>query len=225
MKWLAIKAINFYQKFISPYKGFNCTHRVATGETSCSGYGKKVIQRFGLMVGLKLLNRRFYDCSWHSKQLKKLLETQNKNQGQYKVYRPVSGYKLNQGGFVDCDCPSDCDLPSCDIPSCEAPSCDIPSCDMPIMGDCLPDFGSGLNRACFFLNIVDCMPNDCCVGNAKRTPQFQEKRDTRNEGMYFKPQEHETENLKKEDTDTEKEKEKEISLKKSKDIGEVDSPE
>lgn len=104
--WLAIKAINFYQKFISPYKGFNCAHRVATGESGCSAYGKKVINRFGFFTGFKLLERRFYDCSWHAKNLKKIQEDQ------YKIYRPVTGYKLQQGGFVDADC-GGCDAPDC----------------------------------------------------------------------------------------------------------------
>lgn len=162
MTWLAVKAINFYQKFISPYKGFSCAHRVATGETSCSGYGKKVIHRFGVIVGIKLLNRRFYDCSWHAKQLKKLREAQKPITTQYKAYRPIGGARNSQAGFVDCDCPSDCDIPSCDLPDC----------------DC------GSNKCVSSLDFCDCMPDGCDSKSKKHNAKFEEKRNSRNESMY-----------------------------------------
>jgi len=59
---LALAAIRFYQRFVSPYKGFSCALRVATGGASCSAYGHAVIARFGLVRGLGLLQRRFELC-------------------------------------------------------------------------------------------------------------------------------------------------------------------
>jgi uncharacterized protein len=59
---LALAAIRFYQRFISPYKGFSCALRAATGGDSCSAYGHAVIARFGLVRGLGLLQRRFELC-------------------------------------------------------------------------------------------------------------------------------------------------------------------
>ena len=59
---LALAAIRFYQRFVSPYKGFSCALRVATGGASCSAYGHAVIARFGLLRGLGLLQRRFELC-------------------------------------------------------------------------------------------------------------------------------------------------------------------
>lgn len=180
--WMALKAINFYQKFISPYKGFNCAHRVATGETGCSGYGKKVIKRFGFFTGFKLLNRRFYDCSWHAKNLRKIKEEQE----QYKIYRPVSGYKLQQGGFVDCDCGG----------------CDMPNCDFPDVGDCVPDCKPGKLFSAF--DCLDCVPDDCGDFNKKKhTEEFKEKREKRNQNKYDNSQEKNAEplSLKKEETE------------------------
>lgn len=165
MTWLAIKAINFYQKYISPYKGFRCAHGIATGEISCSGYGKKVIKKFGLFTGLKLLNRRFYDCSWHAKQLNKIKDFAKDNV--YKVYRPATGYRLNQGGFVDCDCGG-----------CDAPSCDMPSCNV---GDCIPDINCKKIDVCDALDFLDCF-DDC--GSNKNSKEFQEKRNKKNEMQY-----------------------------------------
>lgn len=59
---LALAAIRFYQRVVSPYKGFFCALRVATGGASCSAYGHAVIARFGLARGLGLLQRRFALC-------------------------------------------------------------------------------------------------------------------------------------------------------------------
>jgi uncharacterized protein len=59
---LALAAIRFYQRFVSPYKGFSCALRVATGGASCSAYGYAVIARFGLLRGLGLQQRRFELC-------------------------------------------------------------------------------------------------------------------------------------------------------------------
>lgn len=159
MTWLALKAIKFYQKFISPYKGFNCAHRVATGEVGCSGYGKKVIARFGLMKGIKLLNRRFYDCGWHAKHLQEMMKAKttmkyNRSAG----YSMQNGRLVKQGGFVDCDC-GGCDLPDCDMPSCKK---------------CSPTF-------------LDCVPDSCdCGGDNKKrhSKEFQEKRNKRNEKRH-----------------------------------------
>jgi putative component of membrane protein insertase Oxa1/YidC/SpoIIIJ protein YidD len=59
---LALAAIRCYQTVVSPYKGFSCALRVATGGASCSEYGYAVIARFGLSRGLGLLQRRFELC-------------------------------------------------------------------------------------------------------------------------------------------------------------------
>lgn len=98
---IALKSIKLYQTYISPYKGFSCAHRVSTNETSCSVYGARVIKRYGLFTGYKLLNRRFYDCSWHAKKIKTSYLLRN-SRNRY------------QRGLIDCDCSPDCDyIPDC----------------------------------------------------------------------------------------------------------------
>jgi putative component of membrane protein insertase Oxa1/YidC/SpoIIIJ protein YidD len=58
----ALRAIRGYQRYLSPYKGFSCAYRCATGRDGCSGYGYRVIDRFGLGPGLALLRRRLHRC-------------------------------------------------------------------------------------------------------------------------------------------------------------------
>jgi putative component of membrane protein insertase Oxa1/YidC/SpoIIIJ protein YidD len=137
MKNLSLFLINFYQKYISPYKGFNCAYRVATGEIGCSGYGKKVISRFGFKTGYSLLQRRFEECKCSSEELKKDFIQKPVNK---RIVHPKFG---SQGGFVDC---GGCDVPHCDLPSCDSP-CDSPSdlCDFAECCD-IPDCGSKNKR-------------------------------------------------------------------------------
>ena len=59
---LALRAIRAYQRTLSPRKGFHCAYRSATVRDGCSGYGYRVIQRFGVMAGMALLRRRLRLC-------------------------------------------------------------------------------------------------------------------------------------------------------------------
>ncbi len=62
MQRLALAAIRFYQRRISPHKGFCCAYRVHTGGASCSTLGYRAIRRFGIWRGLTLLRRRLAKC-------------------------------------------------------------------------------------------------------------------------------------------------------------------
>jgi putative component of membrane protein insertase Oxa1/YidC/SpoIIIJ protein YidD len=54
--------VNFYQRFISPYKGYVCSHRVLHGKASCSQYVKEVLLQNNILTAVKLSKRRFSDC-------------------------------------------------------------------------------------------------------------------------------------------------------------------
>jgi uncharacterized protein len=99
---LALAAIRFYQRHVSPHKGFSCALRVATGGASCSAYGHAVIARFGLRRGLGLLQRRLDLCG-HV----------HMRTHPHPHPRPPPHPRLkHQRG-------------SCDVPACDAP-CDLP---------------------------------------------------------------------------------------------------
>lgn len=116
-KALALAAIRFYQKSISPRKGFCCAYAAHTGRGSCSALGYRAISRYGVWRGLAVLDARLEKC------------------GQAHRRRLPRGALGRQAGFLDCggcDAPN-CDLPgSCDAPGCDLPGgCDVPSCDLP----------------------------------------------------------------------------------------------
>lgn len=58
----AIAAINGYQRYLSPHKGFSCAHRVLHGGESCSQHIKQAIATKGLLAAVQLSKQRFADC-------------------------------------------------------------------------------------------------------------------------------------------------------------------
>lgn len=116
MKTLALSAIGFYQRHLSPYKGFRCAYCAYTGNASCSAFGARAIRRYGVWDGLAVLNGRLRKCGVA-----------------FRRYRPPPPLPLlvkpNQAG--ECDLPCDC--------SCEPPSpsslCDM-ACDCADAKDC-----------------------------------------------------------------------------------------
>ncbi|MFD0913181.1 membrane protein insertion efficiency factor YidD [Methylophilus luteus] len=119
MQSLALYAIRFYQRFISPYKGFHCAYRYHTGHASCSALGFRAIQRYGVIDGCIVLRKRLYRCgvSHHRYSPPRL--------------RP---HRLQRG---DCDmvcnlpCDHECKMPNLrSCPFFEALQCaDVCSCD------------------------------------------------------------------------------------------------
>ncbi len=58
----AAELITIYQRYISPYKGFRCAHRVHHGGRSCSAYAKGMVHSHGLGAAIPLIRQRFADC-------------------------------------------------------------------------------------------------------------------------------------------------------------------
>jgi putative component of membrane protein insertase Oxa1/YidC/SpoIIIJ protein YidD len=60
---LAVDLIGLYQRWISPVKGFSCAlRRWRPRRQSCSAFGRRAIERFGLVPGVRLIQRRFDRC-------------------------------------------------------------------------------------------------------------------------------------------------------------------
>jgi len=63
MKYFCIALISFYQRFLSPYKGFNCAHQVLHQTGSCSNAIKALIDEKGLYKALPEIKERFRECT------------------------------------------------------------------------------------------------------------------------------------------------------------------
>lgn len=104
MKPIALALIRAYQRWISPYKGFACAHRLHGGGASCSQAGFRLIRRHGLWKGLPLLRERLRRCGAIAASASQ---------------RPLAAQR------------GDCDLPDCS-PQCLSCACDLANgCDWP----------------------------------------------------------------------------------------------
>ncbi|WP_104402380.1 membrane protein insertion efficiency factor YidD [Vibrio penaeicida] len=71
MRYLAVVLIRFYQRFISPYKGFRCAHACLHQGDSCSEAVKKIIQEHGVFSSRTRISQRFSACKVANDTLKR----------------------------------------------------------------------------------------------------------------------------------------------------------
>lgn len=112
---ILLAAIRFYQRFLSPLKGFRCAYHAHTGRQSCSHLGFRTVRRYGALAGLVVLRQRLYLCGVAHR----------------RYSPPLRRPPLAQRG--DCDIvPCDCDLPSTNPCSCAGDILgNCGSCDWP----------------------------------------------------------------------------------------------
>jgi putative component of membrane protein insertase Oxa1/YidC/SpoIIIJ protein YidD len=111
-----LMVIDFYQRFISPYKGFRCAYRAARGRHSCSEFGKRALHRGGVVGFWPLLRRRFARCAEAARSLKArnsaaVLEYKSKEKREDEAHR--------RSGDRSFDCGADCVPPCGDVGSCD----------------------------------------------------------------------------------------------------------
>lgn len=58
LKTFALAAITFYQRALSPRRGFSCAFRVHAGSASCSALGFRAVRRYGVRRGFNVLRGR-----------------------------------------------------------------------------------------------------------------------------------------------------------------------
>ena len=66
----AVWLIRFYQRHISPHKGFRCAHRALHGGDSCSEAVLGIVQTWGIWRSGPMIRTRFQECRQASQQLK-----------------------------------------------------------------------------------------------------------------------------------------------------------
>lgn len=98
--------IRFYQRFVSPYKGFGCAYRAHSGCAGCSALGYRAIRRHGLVDGIAVLRKRLYRCGVA-----------------YRRFAVAAPLRSRQAGFCDwldlgasaCYCGPDLACVACDL--------------------------------------------------------------------------------------------------------------
>ncbi|MEB3277738.1 MAG: membrane protein insertion efficiency factor YidD [Lyngbya sp.] len=113
----AIASISAYQKYLSPYKGFACAHRVLYGGESCSQYVKRMLGEVGFSEAIKASRQRLADCREANQILKASRDDRNSKHRR----KPCQNYLGCDGcDVVGCGCDGidclpdlDCDLGEC----------------------------------------------------------------------------------------------------------------
>ncbi len=147
---LAISAINFYQRFLSPYKGFSCAYRVLYGGESCSQYFKRSIATEGLLVALTKRRDRFAACH----QANQILRSQanDPEEKEEKNEKIPSKFPFAPQRNYDCvACPDLAEL-SCNLIDCASADCRAINCS---------HWGHGLDCSALDCSALDCSGLDC----------------------------------------------------------------
>ncbi len=148
-KTIGVKFIRGYQKYLSPYKGFSCAHRILYGGSSCSQYVRQMLLEQDLRSAIALSRQRFAAC----KTAKIVLRSQEleKKEEQKKKTKPSKSNKLSEG----CIDPADCgcafleeSIGSVDCGDSFSNCGDMGDCGSNL--DCTPDCGN-----------LDCSSCDC----------------------------------------------------------------
>ena len=98
--YLAIRAINTYQKHLSPRKGYCCAHRILYDGDSCSEHIKKLfIDNLDLISVIKQSHQRFAACKQANIILKSQKEQPQKRKNQTQT-KPESDTSYLGGEFI-----------------------------------------------------------------------------------------------------------------------------
>ena len=77
LDYVAIQAIQRYQKHLSPHKGFSCAYSRLHGAESCSEYFRKKVKSYGLSKAIPLFEQRLRDCKLANATLKAQYQSRN----------------------------------------------------------------------------------------------------------------------------------------------------
>jgi putative component of membrane protein insertase Oxa1/YidC/SpoIIIJ protein YidD len=91
-----ISLISFYQKSISPYKGYSCAHRALHNGMSCSEWGKRAIIRVGIYRFFPLMRRIFKACKKAYQLLKSVNENNKDNIDEKSLDQKSSEFNSNK---------------------------------------------------------------------------------------------------------------------------------
>lgn len=154
--------IGFYQKHLSPYKGFSCAYRILHQGESCSQYAKGLITNYGMARALPLIRQRFQACSIANQRI------QHRQQQRYALANHLADsmpIAHTPPPFLAIELEPDDRLPEEKNPdrmgrrSLNSPACSTMDCNL---ADVSCDFVDGLSDcAALDCSALDCGSADC----------------------------------------------------------------
>ncbi|WP_194207514.1 membrane protein insertion efficiency factor YidD [Superficieibacter sp. 1612_C1] len=109
-----LKLIAFYQRVISPRKGYRCAYGVLHNTHGCSGAVKHIIQQKGIIAGWSDIRQRFADCHEAAQTLRARRLSDDEDESERKNKRRERAEWCCDIGTTPGDCvPSECPDVSC----------------------------------------------------------------------------------------------------------------
>lgn len=109
---LMIGLIQGYQRYLSPYKGFACAHRVLHGGVSCSAYWRDRLEAEGLCAAWPQFRDRLRACKLAAQTLQ--AERQPQKQKRHWSEDCIDACCWSGEAWDCCESPElDCALPDC----------------------------------------------------------------------------------------------------------------
>ena len=113
---LATWAIEAYQRFISPYKGFCCAHRAVHGRDSLLAVRQRVAKKRGVLAMFGLLRRRFTECSVAAQ----VLDYESRESRRPRIKQVDENHQRKIPALDGCD-----PVPDCDCGGMPSSACDV----------------------------------------------------------------------------------------------------
>lgn len=135
--------IRFYQKCLSPLKGYRCAHAHIHKGTSCSAAVLNIVMKMPISQWRKLIKKRFFECKEAYQYHLTSSESNKENDDK-------EGKNKNKRRYA-----SRCDSAECSKAPCEAINC----------GDSLGRCGGSAKQGFNKCNVDDCGLGVCDIGS------------------------------------------------------------
>ena len=112
LDWFCLRAIAWYQRRISPRKGWRCAYARLHGGAGCSGFARQAIANYGLRAALPLVRARFDDCKNAGDILRAQIELDKPDDDETKKRRARRNNRFSRADwcdFLDCRILQVCD--------------------------------------------------------------------------------------------------------------------
>jgi len=124
--YIGVAAIETYQRWLSPRKGFRCAYGVLHGSGTCSSIGKRIMREQGVLKFLRLMPKQFAACKAAAASL--AAETEEEKHRRKRKREQEREWKRGERRKALGDSCDDCDLPCDGMPEMDCSLGEIDAC-------------------------------------------------------------------------------------------------